>query len=528
MNQIPLYIVTSFLSTGKTAFINRMTKHNDRVAVIAFKEGMQELTKPHISVSYNGDGKISADSVQEVVHFIETQKPDALWLEWNGMAPHYVLEDLLYGTALSQYVKPTKLFYVTDSNYVLHMLGRTGEANLTQLANADVIIHQDAPNSHNAEQHQRAREILKKFRNDCPIMDGVWAQISDSGDRNKAIVPADRDIFILGATLLAAYGFVMIGDPGLLPTSLHRVFLIVAGIILQAFPFLTVGILASSLLRFFVPTAVLERILGGNPIKGFGAALIGGVFLPLCDCATIPLFKSLTARRIAVPIGLTFLLAAPLVNPIVILSTYYAFDGNPWMVGGRLLLGCVVALLTAFTFIGYKGLTPKATDTVPADLAMAAMEFRQNRQYGFTDGRSYSRLALLIRHGQREFAMMGKFLLLAAFLSALFQVYGVPWLQAHQLSLGLAPSMAVLMVLAFLLSLCATSDAMVARSLAQPFAQNATLAFLVFGPMIDLKNVLMLASLFPKRFVWRLAITVAIISFAVVYAYALFITGKGV
>ncbi len=88
--------------------------------------------------------------------------------------------------------------------------------------------------------------------------------------------------------------------------------------------------------------------------------------------------------------------------------------------------------------------------------------------------------------------------------------------------------MAVLMVLAFLLSLCATSDAMVARSLAQPFAQNATLAFLVFGPMIDLKNVLMLASLFPKRFVWRLAITVAIISFAVVYAYALFITGKGV
>ena len=92
MNQIPLYIVTSFLSTGKTAFINRMTKHNDRVAVIAFEEGMQELTKPHISVSYNGDGKISADSVQEVVHFIETQKPDALWLEWNGMAPHYVLE----------------------------------------------------------------------------------------------------------------------------------------------------------------------------------------------------------------------------------------------------------------------------------------------------------------------------------------------------------------------------------------------------------------------------------------------------
>ena len=57
---------------------------------------------------------------------------------------------------------------------------------------------------------------------------------------------------------------------------------------------------------------------------------------------------------------------------------------------------------------------------------------------------------------------------------------------------------------------------------------DATLAFLVFGPMIDLKNVLMLASLFPKRFVWRLAITVAIISFAVVYAYALFITGKGV
>ncbi len=56
MNQIPLYIVTSFLSTGKTAFINRMTKHNDRVAVIAFEEGMQELTKPHISVSYNGDG----------------------------------------------------------------------------------------------------------------------------------------------------------------------------------------------------------------------------------------------------------------------------------------------------------------------------------------------------------------------------------------------------------------------------------------------------------------------------------------
>ena len=528
MNQIPLYIVTGFLSTGKTAFINRMTNHHDRVAIIAFEEGVQTLKKPHITISYNGYDQFSAETVTAICDFIEKEQPERLWLEWNGMAPYYILEDLLYHTVLSQYVKPANCFYITNSAYVLHMLGRTGEANLTQLANADVIIHQDHPQAQAEEQYQKAREILKKFRNDCPIMDSVWAQISEGGNHNKTLAPADRDLFVLGATLLTAYGFVMIGDPGLLPTSLHRVILIVAGIILQAFPFLTIGILASSLLRFVVPTVVLERILGGHPLKGFSAALIGGVFLPLCDCATIPLFKSLTARRIPIPIGLTFLLAAPIVNPIVILSTYYAFDGNPWMVGGRLLLGCIVALLTALTFTGYKGLIPQATNTMPAELAIIAMEFRQNRQYGFTDGRTYSRLALLIRHGQREFAIMGKFLLLAAFLSALFQVYGVPWLQAHQLSFGLELSLIALMGFAFLLSLCATSDAMVARSLAQPFAPNATLAFLVFGPMIDLKNVFMLASLFPKRFVWRLALTVAVISFVVVYAYVLLLTGKGV
>jgi uncharacterized membrane protein YraQ (UPF0718 family) len=130
------------------------------------------------------------------------------------------------------------------------------------------------------------------------------------------------------------------------------------------------------------------------------------------------------------------------------------------------------------------------------------------------------KLDLFLRHAQAEFFDVGKYLVIGVFVSAVFQAIGAGTLASAQSGAGLALSVAVMMLMGFALSLCSSSDAVVARSFANSFPQGALLGFLVFGPMMDVKNVLMLSSCFSKRFVTRLAVSAFAICFAVVFLFS--------
>ena len=130
----------------------------------------------------------------------------------------------------------------------------------------------------------------------------------------------------------------------------------------------------------------------------------------------------------------------------------------------------------------------------------------------------------MMRHAQNEFFSVGKFLLTGIFVSTLFQDF-IP--QAVTAGSGAAPWKALLLMmgLAFVLSLCSSSDAVVARSMAASLPAGAVLGFLVFGPMMDIKNAAMLLSGFKSAFVVRLFVTAFLVCFLVMMLFMLWGSG---
>ena len=317
-------------------------------------------------------------------------------------------------------------------------------------------------------------------------------------------------------------------------STIHTVF---TGIVLQAVPFMLLGALLSSVLYAFVPDRLLIKIFPKKYRLGFLTALFAGVLFPVCECAAVPLMRSLMKKGVAMPIAVTFMLASPIVNPISIVSTLYAFPQQPSVALLRLYLGLTVAFGIGLLLLFYpeEKYLKEDFDMEPAaqpnTLAGADTTFRlatgrtasQNvysePQSGFFNDAAGGRvrwvqakLYTLLMHTCSEFFTAGPFLILGAFITALIRA-AVPQEFFSITGGSAAGSLLVMMLFAFVFSACSTSDAFIARSFLNRFPLGSILGFLVYGPMMDIKNLFMLLSLFKKRFVIELTLIITVINF---------------
>lgn len=296
---------------------------------------------------------------------------------------------------------------------------------------------------------------------------------------------------------------------GGLSTQLQGTVTIFLGIFIEALPFLLAGVLASSAIHLFVSDEQVQRLTPRNPVlAAFAGALLGMVF-PVCECGSVPTARRLMAKGAPVPLGMAFMLAAPVINPIVIVSTWVAFGNRLEIVIGRVLLTIVIAVATSLAL----GLHPSPREL----LAHPDLETDQHDhvdQHGTSCGHTHphehgpscqygqakgeGRLRQLFGHASSEFFEMGRYLVIGALIAAALQTV-IP--RAALLSLGQGPivSALALMGLAVVLSICSTVDAFVALAFASSFLPGALLAFLVFGPMVDIKSVLMFGTTFRRR-----------------------------
>ena len=202
--------------------------------------------------------------------------------------------------------------------------------------------------------------------------------------------------------------------------------------------------------------------------------------------------RRLLAKGASLPLGLAFLLAAPAVNPVVIVSTWIAFDGDPLFVFGR--LGLTVAIATIVGAL--LGAHPRPQEVL---VPFAHDDAHDHCHAG------QGRVAHFLGHAGTEFFEMGRYLVVGAAIAAAFQTV-VPRQALLALGQGAVISVLVLMALAIILSICSTVDAFVALAFAGSFLPGATLAFLVFGPMIDIKSVLLFTTTFRRRTVLLLVL----------------------
>lgn len=263
------------------------------------------------------------------------------------------------------------------------------------------------------------------------------------------------------------------------------------GIFIEAAPYLLLGTLASGLVEEFLDAASFMKII---PKRGLSGALAGGLlglFFPVCECGVVPLTRRLVQKGLPLPVGIAFLLAAPVVNPIVIASTLSAFGFGP-IFWGRIGITLGIAVVTGFLF----SLQPDATQVLrpaPFTTNVLSETIKTSR-----DPRLSQRFQRVFLVAADEFIEMGKFLVAGALLAALLQTF-VP--QNALLALGSGPAISPLIMaaLAAILSICSTVDAFIALAFTNTFSAGSILTFLVFGPMVDIKSVLMYLRVFRRR-----------------------------
>jgi uncharacterized membrane protein YraQ (UPF0718 family) len=261
----------------------------------------------------------------------------------------------------------------------------------------------------------------------------------------------------------------------------------------QAMPFLLLGTALSGAINAFVPARVFTRVLPKRPALAVPVAGLAGVVLPGCECASVPVSSSLIGRGVNPAAAFAFLLSAPAVNPVVLTATAVAFPGSPAMVLARLLASLATAFVMGWLWLWLgrdKWLKPAVRHTGHRPGHSRWTEFRT----GF----------------QHDFLHAGGFLVLGAMAAATFNVTvprsvldafsGSPWV-----------SVLFLAALAIVLAVCSEADAFVAASLTG-FSPTARLAFMVVGPMVDLKLIALQAGTFGRAFAFRFSAATTVVA----------------
>lgn len=283
--------------------------------------------------------------------------------------------------------------------------------------------------------------------------------------------------------------------PNLVPSTLNERFqtfvTIFLGIFIEAVPFLLAGSLVSGLIEVFVDKASLARFV---PKRAIPAAFVGsllGFAFPVCECGVVPVTRRLYQKGLPVSVGIAFLLSAPVINPVVLASTYVAFGWGPVLIG-RFVFSILISFIVGLIF----QFAPPQEILLPADdhshdhdhFSMAAGNGRAQR------------LWQAMSTAGDDFIDMVRYLILGSMLAATMQTF-VP--QSTLIAFGGGPitSVIAMMVLAFVLSICSTVDAFLALSFVNTFTTGSILSFLVFGPMVDIKSALMFLGVFRRRVV---------------------------
>ncbi|WP_235929869.1 permease [Chengkuizengella marina] len=274
-------------------------------------------------------------------------------------------------------------------------------------------------------------------------------------------------------------------------------------ILLEAFPFILLGVLVSSLLSVFVSEKMIAKMIPKNPILGVIVGCFLGLIFPLCECGMIPIVRRLMLKGMPLYIGTVYILSGPIINPIVFASTYMAFRNQPEIAYSRMGLAFVTAFiigLIIYKFIKINPLKNKRSLNVNEHLHIHH-HHSQNVK---------SKFISVLAHASEEFFEMGKYLIFGALITAIIQVT-VSRAELVEIGQGQWSSYLFMMGLGYILSLCSTSDAFIASSFATTFSAGSLLSFLVFGPMLDLKNTLMMLSVFKTRFIVVLSLLIFII-----------------
>ncbi len=318
-----------------------------------------------------------------------------------------------------------------------------------------------------------------------PLQLAISEQRPARGDRRPGS-PWLR-ILIGVAVVVALIGLRLVAEPSWtqwLPTAGRDFITLSVSVLVESLPFVFLGIGISILVQVWLPDRMWRLLPRNAALRRVVLSVLGVVF-PVCECGNVPMARGLMMRGLGVGEALTFLMAAPILNPVTIITTYQAFGFDDGILLARILGAFAIANLVGWLFSRHPNpsglLTPQFEAACHADHEADQGRWRRSADAFAT-----------------ETATMIPALVAGSFIAGAIQV-GVPrdWLVA----VGGNPvvSVAVLMALAFVVSVCSNVDAFFILSLSATFASGGVVAFLIFGAMIDIKMLALLRTTFTTR-----------------------------
>lgn len=281
------------------------------------------------------------------------------------------------------------------------------------------------------------------------------------------------------------------------PLKIHDIITVFLSVIIEASPFLLLGSLVSASIQRTSLVHLIIQHLPKNPLLGLPLAAGLGTLLPVCECGNMPIARSLVQKGLPPSFATTFLFSAPILNPAVFFSTWIAFRGQPIFIAARFIAGFIIAILVGW-YIVWQEKRGVQIWKVTCD----APPSKEGHSHSHDHSSSFSVQVF------KEFFAIFPFLMIGAILTALFQAY-VPRDIFFNSNFGIALAILFMMLFAFVISVCSNTDAFLALGFSGVMPASAILSFLVFGPMIDTKNVLIYSRIFTVRGVILVSLLVA-------------------
>lgn len=303
------------------------------------------------------------------------------------------------------------------------------------------------------------------------------------------------------------------------PSLLGDFFYSFLSIVFEGAPYILLGTLLSGFIDAFLPAKLIDRALPRNKVLSTLIAGFLGLVFPVCECAIVPVIRRLVQKGLPLGCAVTYMLAAPIVNPIVAVSTATAFKESvklfQWsdlshpslliehlvasapMTLSRLSLGYTVAVLAGLLVIFFR--PSQLLQKKVADSIEAANAAREEAGTAVVSSSFDSKLVQSMRTAMRDFLDTGMYFAIGVMITSVFNTQVNQAIIDRVASNGLIATPAIMM-LAVVLSLCSTSDAFIAAPMAS-FNAASKLAFLVFGPMMDIKLMFMYSGVFKRSVV---------------------------
>jgi uncharacterized protein len=336
--------------------------------------------------------------------------------------------------------------------------------------------------------------------------------------------------------------------------QLNNGFTIFLSLLVEAMPFLLFGVLFSSVLLIFLDERQLVARMPKNPILGALAGSLIGFLFPVCECGNVPVARRLLMQGFPTPVAIGFLLAAPTINPIVIWATWLAFRDQPEIVILRVVFSLSIAVIIGIVFSFQKDVTPLVQPAIARYLKFNPPAKQENQRLGKGTAAASKaptvlksgtyilggkpglttkldpnllqnttptaspkksvrdKLPLVLENVIQELRELGGVMILGSAIAACVQVFA-PRDLILNLGAGHISSIVVMLILAAVVSVCSTVDSFFALSFASAFSSGSLLAFLVFGPMVDIKSVGLMLTVFNGKTIFYLFALAAQLTF---------------